>query len=534
MTSLYSAQSEQADLASVDLTAPLRPTGRSMPRWQRKALASASASNASSSKAPSSATKRPRASSKSSSLSLSSSVSSSSFSSSSSSSSGQGDRFIPKRSSMDLDQANFRMTTASGSQDGENAGPANESDEVATSAHTNALSSALLGSEDGARVLAFKNKAPAPAEGYESSLRALYTQNKGHKSTRGSQATAKSTRYIPSMPEKILDAPDLLDDYYLNLLDWSVGNVLAVALGPTVYLWNAKDGSINELCTLEAEDDYVSSIKWLPDGGGYLAVGTNHSVVEMWDVAQMKKVRSMDGHSNRVSSLAWNGHMLSSGGRDSAIINHDVRIRDHHTATLEGHQQEVCGLAWNQEGTTLASGGNDNMLCLWDARGSSAAAGAGSALGRTQAPRHVMTDHCAAVKALAWCPFQRNVLASGGGTADRTIRFWNSGNGACLNTIDTGSQVCSLTWSTTEKEILSSHGFSQNQLCLWKYPTMAKVKELTGHTARVLHMAASPDGTMVCSAGADETLRFWKIWDGAKKKKTKKSKSAALTGMRIR
>ena len=63
---------------------------------------------------------------------------------------------------------------------------------------------------------------------------------------------------------------------------------------------------------------------------------------------------------------------------------------------------------------------------------------------------------------------------------------------------------------------------------------MAKVKELTGHTARVLHMAASPDGTMVCSAGADETLRFWKIWDGAKKKKTKKSKSAALTGMRIR
>ena len=232
MTSLYSAQSEQADLASVDLTAPLRPTGSSMPRWQRKQLA-ASSSNASSSKAPSSATKRPRASSKSS-LSLSSSVSSSL--SSSASSSGQGDRFIPKRSSMDLDQANFRMTTSSGPQDGENAGPANESDEVATSAHTNALSSALLGSEDGARVLAFKNKAPAPAEGYESSLRALYTQNKGHKSTRGSQATAKSTRYIPSMPEKILDAPDLLDDYYLNLLDWSVGNVLAVALGPTVYL----------------------------------------------------------------------------------------------------------------------------------------------------------------------------------------------------------------------------------------------------------------------------------------------------------
>ncbi len=76
-----------------------------------------------------------------------------------------------------------------------------------------------------------------------------------------------------------------------------------------------------------------------------------------------------------------------------------------------------------------------------------------------------------------------------------------------LNAIDTGSQVCSLLWSPHEKEILSSHGFSQNQLCLWNYPSMTKVKELTGHTSRVLHMAMSPDGSSVCSAAADETLR---------------------------
>ena len=68
-------------------------------------------------------------------------------------------------------------------------------------------------------------------------------------------------------------------------------------------------------------------------------------------------------------------------------------------------------------------------------------------------------------------------------------------------------QVCSLLWSPHDKEILSSHGFSQNQLCLWNYPSMTKVKELTGHTARVLHMAMSPDGSSVCSAAADETLR---------------------------
>ena len=38
--------------------------------------------------------------------------------------------------------------------------------------------------------------------------------------------------------DKVLDAPDLQDNYYLNLLDWSSLNVLSVGLGSTVYLWN--------------------------------------------------------------------------------------------------------------------------------------------------------------------------------------------------------------------------------------------------------------------------------------------------------
>ena len=41
---------------------------------------------------------------------------------------------------------------------------------------------------------------------------------------------------------------------------------------------------------------------------------------------------------------------------------------------------------------------------------------------------------------------------------------------------------------------------------------MARVKELKGHTARVLALATSPDGASVLSAGADETLRFWDVF----------------------
>jgi len=34
------------------------------------------------------------------------------------------------------------------------------------------------------------------------------------------------------------------------------------------------------------------------------------------------------------------------------------------------------------------------------------------------------------------------VLATGGGTQDKHIRFWNVANGTMLNELDTGSQVC--------------------------------------------------------------------------------------------
>lgn len=57
------------------------------------------------------------------------------------------------------------------------------------------------------------------------------------------------------------------------------------------------------------------------------------------------------------------------------------------------------------------------------------------------APRVIIQQHQAAVKALAWCPHQHNILASGGGTADRTIRIWNTSTGTNIRCTDTGSQV---------------------------------------------------------------------------------------------
>mmetsp|Transcript_22292 Transcript_22292/g.33825 ORF Transcript_22292/g.33825 Transcript_22292/m.33825 type:complete len:633 (+) Transcript_22292:75-1973(+) len=338
----------------------------------------------------------------------------------------------------------------------------------------------------------------------------------------GDKVSSKlSKRKIPDKPTKVLDAPDIVDDYYLNLISWSKDNILAVAMGPSVYVWNATTGDIGHVVTLRGAGDYVSSVSWstIPGSTKYLAIGTHSNSIQLWDTEAKRCVRKLHGHSNRVSSLTWNPQKkwLTSGGRDSNILQHDVRCANHLVTKYKGHRQEVCGLQWNDDGHALASGGNENYLCIWDAamsqRSSSRRRAFQEVIDIVQ-PRLLLTQHKAAVKALDWCPFNRGLLASGGGSADRTIKFWNtsSNNGTLTNSIDTGSQVCSLVWSKHQRELCSSHGFSENQLILWKYPSMTKVQEFKSHTARVLNMEISPDGRSVVSVGADETLRFWDIF----------------------
>ena len=437
-----------------------------------------------------------------------------------------GDRFIPNRAGMNVELSKHMLRTKSQEELEE---PAEVDDsniqnqlpnkqKVVSDAnkeeYASRLSAALLGVEDQAnnRIMSFKEKAPLPKGDTVNNLNILYSAS--GTATQKKTNTKLASRQIPSVPSRILDAPDLMDDYYLNLLSWSDTNILAVALANTVYLWNAQSGEIQELCTFEGgADAHISSVAWVQEGGAHLAVGTSNGETQLWDVQACKQLRSMDGHTDRIGAMAWNRHILTSGSRDTNIINHDVRIAKHKVATMSAHSQEVCGLSWSTDGEVLASGGNDNLLCLWDASTASSS--------NIQAPRFQMTDHQAAVKALAWSPHERHLLATGGGTADRCIKFWNSQTGALLNSIDTGSQVCALKWNPFEKEILSSHGFARNQLCLWKYPSMAKIKELEGHTSRVLHMACSPDGGTVVSAAGDETLRFWDVF--APPSKSKKS-----------
>lgn len=71
----------------------------------------------------------------------------------------------------------------------------------------------------------------------------------------------------------MLDAPALQDDYYLNLVDWSSQNVLAVGLGSCVYLWSATTSKVTKLYDLGSQGS-ITSIGWSLNGA-CLAVGTS-------------------------------------------------------------------------------------------------------------------------------------------------------------------------------------------------------------------------------------------------------------------
>ena len=69
----------------------------------------------------------------------------------------------------------------------------------------------------------------------------------------------KTERQISNIPFKVLDAPSLLDDYYLNLVDWSDSNNLVVALNTCTYIWNPVNSGVTKLADL-GEGNSVTSV----------------------------------------------------------------------------------------------------------------------------------------------------------------------------------------------------------------------------------------------------------------------------------
>ena len=378
------------------------------------------------------------------------------------------------------------------------------------------LRNSLLPRRTGTRFLSFgSDRAAAPETDAAAAERTLAVAR--------AASSATASRWQGMKYERCMDTPNLRYDFYSQLTDWSPdGDRLAVGLGKSTYVTDAvTDAQSPPVLQFPSRID-VTSVAWAP-GGNHVAVGHTNGSVHVVDVATGVEVRGFDAtrrfdmsHEGRVGALHWNPltRCLTTGSQDKCICDFDLRAPSVVTTWRLGHDGEVCGLRWRGDGDLLASGGNDNALLIWDLR-------------RATSPCHAMPrGHRAAVKALAWCPTRRDVLASGGGTNCKRIRLWNSVNGASLASCHAGGQVTGLAWGPqSTPELVASTGFDQPGIRAYSWSmtvggrldcvaTLGQPAIPDSHVhQRWLGLVASPDRTRVAATNVCETIIVWKLFD---------------------
>ncbi|NXP54666.1 CD20B protein, partial [Heliornis fulica] len=274
---------------------------------------------------------------------------------------------------------------------------------------------------------------------------------------------------IPLKPEVRLHITGLRDDYYLNILDWSLEDLIAVAVGHVAHIWNGEALQAIESIDLNSSSKYISSLAWIKEGT-CLAIGTSDGEVQLWDIETKKRLRNMLGHLSVVGALSWNHYILSSGSRLGSIHHHDVRVAQHHVGTLCQNKKSICSLKWSLTNQLLASGSSDGMLNIWPTDPGV----------KLQSQPLKTIPHSSAVKAVNWCPWQSNILATGGGMKDGILRVWDINCEKIIQSAATDSQICSLLWLPKTSELMTGQGLPGNQMKIWKYPMLINSSELYG------------------------------------------------------
>uniref|UniRef100_A0A915DJT8 CDC20/Fizzy WD40 domain-containing protein n=1 Tax=Ditylenchus dipsaci TaxID=166011 RepID=A0A915DJT8_9BILA len=268
-------------------------------------------------------------------------------------------------------------------------------------------------------------------------------------------------------------------------------NVVAVALGHEVYLWDADKGDAQLLTKFDENGALPTLIKWSQEGNIFLS-----------DLVTVLL---------RIACAGWlkNG-TISYGSRSGRIYHHDVRERDSLISIFEAHSHEVCGLQWSEDERYLTSGGADTQVNVWDKR--QVGSDCSNALFN-------LSGHTAAVKAIQYLSFLSlgsNIVATGGGTKDHTIKLWDLNSGRLFSSQDTGSQVSAILFNKLHKEMITGHGNPSSGVRVWRYDSnkslFEHVADLKSHGGRVLGLCQNHDGSYVMSSGDDESMRLWCCW----------------------
>jgi WD40 repeat protein len=229
-------------------------------------------------------------------------------------------------------------------------------------------------------------------------------------------------RIVPPDPFRILDAPDLRDDYYCEPLSWCRNGTLAVALGPDIFLWSRELG-VAHLPSDSAED--ITSVAF-NQTGDILAIAREDGSILLYSPQEtIPRIHIAPIASGAIGALAWRPTTLPSigpilheslviGTYDGQVLLCDVAWNlDVFDAKVERrglwnniHDDQICGIAWSNDGLSFATGANDNKVCTYEIP-----MGVIGVNPRWEKKFHWV--HEAAVKALAYKSGKGGVLATG-------------------------------------------------------------------------------------------------------------------------
>ncbi|MEG3932392.1 MULTISPECIES: WD40 domain-containing protein [unclassified Microcoleus] len=179
-----------------------------------------------------------------------------------------------------------------------------------------------------------------------------------------------------------------------------------------------------------------------------------------------------------------------------AIQNNNRYALFRYIETFRGHSDSVYSITFTPDGQTLASGGADGTIKIWNLN-----TGQGIC---------TLTEHTDAVVSLIASPDGKTLLS---GSADTTIKIWNLSTSQVIRTL-TGHTCSVLCLAISPDGTRLASGAADNTIIVWDLNTYQVIHTLSGHSHTVLSVAISPDEKTLASASADTYIKLWDLDSG--------------------